>query len=300
MYAIIGATGNTGSVVVERLLAQGQAVRAIGRSADRLQHLAAKGAEPFVAELTDTEALVRALAGARAVYAMIPPNMASPDYRAEQDRISGALTAALGRARVKCVVTLSSVGADKAEGTGPVVGLHNLEQQINRIAGLNALHLRAGYFMENTLEQIGIIQAMGMAADALRPDLKLPLISTRDIGAAAAEALLRLDFSGQQTRELLGQRDITMNEATAIIGKAIGRPDLAYVQAPPDQVRAALTQMGMSASGANLILELAAALNSGHIKALERRSSSNTTPTSYETFVAEQFVPRFRFRSAGA
>ncbi len=300
MYVVTGATGNTGRVVANELLAHGQPVRVLGRSADRLQDLAARGAEPFVCELKDSRALARAFAGARAVYVMIPPDVASRDYPADQVRIADAVVAALKEAEVKYVVSLSSVGADKSERTGPVLGVHYLEQQLNRIAGLNALHLRAGYFMENTLAQIGIIQAMGVAAGPLRSQLKLPMIATADIGAAAAEALLSLDFRDRNTRELLGQRDISLSEAAGIIGKAIGRPNLAYVEVPDEQARAGMMQMGISANVADLILEMAAALNSGHMAALEKRSARNTTPTSYETFVAKEFVPRYRARTAGA
>jgi len=300
MYVITGATGNTGKIVATNLLAKGQKVRVIGRSADRLQPLAAKGAEPFVADLTDAAALSQAFANAKAVYALIPPSMTSSDYRAEQDRVTDAIASALEKTGVQHVVSLSSIGADKAEKTGPVAGLHNLEQRLNRIAGLNVLHLRAGYFMENTLAQIGIIKMMGMAAGPLRPDLKLPMIAARDIGAFAAEALLRLDFNGPQTRELLGQRDISMAEVATIIGKAIGKPGLAYFQAPEGQIRAAMIQLGMSMNVVNLILEMSAALNSGYMRALEPRTEKNTTPTSYETFVAEEFVPRYQGKSTAA
>lgn len=300
MFVITGATGNTGNVVARNLLAKGQKVRVIGRSAARLQPLAAAGAEPFVCDLTDTEALIKAFADARALYLMIPPNINSPDFRADQDRITNALATAVEKAGVKYVVSLSSIGADKSEKTGPVVGLHYLEQQLNRIAGLNVLHLRAGYFMENTLAQVGIVQMMGMVVGPLRPELKLPMIATRDIGVVAAEALLSLDFNHQQTRELLGQRDLSMAEAATIIGKAIGRPNLAYTRLPDEQVRVGLTQFGMSPNGANLLLEMAAALNSGYMVALEKRSAQNTTSTSYETFVAEEFVPRYRGESTVA
>ena len=300
MYVVTGATGNTGSIVANRLLSKGHQVRVVGRSAERLKALAANGGEPFVGDMSDSESLAKAFTGAQAVYVMIPPDMKSPDFRAFQDRITEATAAAIEKAQVEYVVSLSSIGADKPVKTGPVVGLHLLEQRLNRIAGLNVLHLRAGYFMENTLAQIGIIRDHGIASGPLRPDLKLPMIATRDIGAFAAEALLRLDFRQQETRELLGQRDISMTEAAAIIGKAIGKPDLAYMQAPDEQVRVALTQIGLSLNLANLILEMAAALNSGHMRALEQRSAHNTTPTSYETFVAEEFVPLYQRPSAAA
>jgi uncharacterized protein YbjT (DUF2867 family) len=294
MYAIMGATGNTGSIVAKTLLGRNEKVRAIGRSADRLTPLTAEGAEPFVGDVSDAAALTKAFSGAKAVYAMIPPSSTSDDYRAEQDRVTNAIAEAVQDAAVEYVVSLSSVGADQPQGTGPVAGLHNLEQTLNRIPDLNVLHLRPGYFMENTLAQIGIIKTMGLTAGPLRPDLMLPMIATRDIGRAAASALLALDFTGKQTHELLGERDLSYAEGATIIGEAIGKPGLKYLQVPDQQVRGAFLQMGMSANVADLILEMSAALNSGVMKSLEERTAENSTPTSFETFVAEEFVPRYR------
>ena len=300
MYAITGARGNTGSAVAETLLPRGAKVRVIGRDANKLARFVQRGAEAFAADLSDPAAVAKAFDGAQAVYAMLPPNPASPDVRAYQEKVSDALAAALKKTSVTHAVVLSSIGADKSEKTGPVVGLHNLEQKLNGIAGLNALYLRAGYFMENLLPQVGIIRNFGTALGPVRANRRLPMIATRDIGAAAAESLLKRDFTGKQTRELLGQRDLDYNEAASVIGKAIGRPDLTYRQAPPDQVKPALLQLGMSANMADLLLEMVEALNSGHMAALEPRSQQNTTPTSIETFVAEVFVPRFQARAADA
>jgi len=300
MYVVTGASGNTGSAVANTLLDQGKKVRVIGRHAERLQPFVARGAEPFIAHLTDAEALTRGFQGAEGVYVMIPPNVQSQDFRADQHAISEVIGSALEKAGVRHAVALSSVGADKPDKTGPVVGLYEFENRLNRIAGLNVLHLRAGYFMENTLGQAGAIQAFGKTAGPLRGDLKLPLIATRDIGAAAAAELVKRDFSGHQTRELLGQRDVDMNEATAIIGKAIQKPDLQYVQLPNEQLLPVFIQMDMSYNMGELILEMAEALNSGYMRALEPRSARNTTPTSFETFVAEQFVPFFKGQSKAA
>jgi hypothetical protein len=109
-----------------------------------------------------------------------------------------------------------------------------------------------------------------------------------------------VDFRQKQARELLGQRDISMSETAQIIGRAIGKPDLRYTQAPDEQVRTALIQLGMSSNMADLILEMSAALNSGHMRALEQRSAQNTTRTAYETFVVEEFLPRHEGKSAAA
>ena len=146
MYVITGATGNTGSVVAEKLLAKGEKVRVIGRDAKRLERFTNKGAEPFIADASSADALTKAFAGAKAVYAMIPPDIAASDVRAYQDRVSDDLAAAITKNGIKHAVALSSVGADKPDRTGPVVGLHSLEKKLDGIAGLNALYLRAGYF----------------------------------------------------------------------------------------------------------------------------------------------------------
>jgi len=252
----MGATGNTGSIVARTLLGQKQNVRVIGRSADRLGPLTAEGAEAFVCDVSDAVALTKAFSGAKAVYAMIPPSMTSENYRADQDKVTGAIAEAVQQASVEHVVALSSVGADKPQGTGPVAGLHYLEEMLNQIPNLNVLHLRAAYFMENTLAQIGIIKMLGITAGPLNSDLVLPMIATRDIGRAGANALLALDFTGKQTRELLGERDLRYAETATIIGKAIGKPELKYVQLPAEQLRGAFLQMGMSANVADLILEM--------------------------------------------
>ncbi len=300
MYVVTGASGNTGSAVADTLLDNQKQVRVIGRTAEHLQRFTQRGAEAVIAELTDTGKLARAFNGAEGVYAMIPPDPSAPDTLAYEERVTSALVSALSEARVQHVVALSSVGADKSSGTGLVVALHNLEQALNGISGLNTMHVRAGYFMENTLAQVGIIKAMGIMAGPLRGDLKLPMIAAKDIGVAAGNELLRLNFQGHQTRELLGQRDLDYSEAAAIIGKAIGKPDLKYQHIPDEQLRPNLANLGMSPNFIDLLFQMTAALNSGYMNPLEARTAQNTTPTSFEQFVAERFVPAYKELSTAA
>jgi len=300
MYVITGATGNTGSEVAEKLLAHGAQVRAVGRDAKRLERFAKKGAEAFVADLTDSAALAKAFSGAKAVYAMIPPDVSAQDVLAHYRRAGDALAAAIEKGGIKYAVVLSSVGADKPDKTGPVVGLHHLEKKLDAIPGLNALYLRPAGFMENLLFQVGVIKAFDTMAGAVKGDLPVPMIAARDIGDAAADALLRLDFQGKTTRELQGARDVTNTEAAKIVGAAIGKPGLTYNQMPAAQLKPGFMQMGMSSNMADLLLELADAQNSGHLKALEPRSAKNTTPTTLETFAAEVFAPAYRGQKAAS
>jgi len=229
---------------------------------------------------------------------MIPPNLTSKDPLGDSNRVSDAIAAAVQKAGVKNVVALSSVGAELGSGTGPVVGLHNLEQKLNQISSANVLYLRAAYFMENTLPQANAIRQMGSAVGPLSPDLKIPMIATRDVGNVAADALLHPTIRGKQTRELIGQRDLTYTEVASTIGKTIGKPDLKYAQVSDDQFRAALTQMGMSEPVAKLLVEMTQALNAGKMHPFEPRAVQNTTPTSYENFVKEVFLQAYEHQAA--
>jgi len=199
---------------------------------------------------------------------------------------------------LRYAVPLSSYGAHVPEGTGPVTGLPSSEQKLNAIGGLKVLHLRAACFMENNLAAISMIQEMGIFGHALLPDLKMPLIATRDVGDYAAQRILDLDFSGKQTRELLGERDLSMAEATAIMARGIGKPDLRYVQLPYDQVQQGLEQMGMTPKKAAVYIEMFKAINAGVLAAQEPRSRENTTPTSFENFVRDFFVPAYQGKAA--
>jgi uncharacterized protein YbjT (DUF2867 family) len=295
-YVILGASGNTGSIIADSLLLKGERVRVMGRDAERLQRFVRKGAEAFTADLSDAAALTKAFSGARAAYLMLPPAKS----REDQERESDAIAKAVNESGLRYAVHLSSYGAQVPEGTGPVAGLHSSEQKLNAISGLNVLHLRAAYFMENNLKPIDMIDGMELFGSALLPDVKLPMIATRDVGDYAAQRLLHLDFSSSEARDLLGERDLSMTEVTAVIARAIGKPDLRYEQFPYDQVQQVLTQMGVPPKGAALYIEMYKAINAGVLAPLEPRSPENTTPTSFERFAQDVFAPAYHGKAPSA
>src|SRR5580704_9681895 len=295
-YVVLGASGNTGSVVADVLLSKGEKVRVVGRDLGRLQRFVDQGAEAFIAELSDAVALTKAFSGASAAYLLLPPVKS----RESQARESDAIAKAVKESGLRYAVHLSSYGAQVPENTGPLVGLHASEEKLNAISGLNFLNLRAAYFMENNLAGIGMIQGMGLFGNALLPDLKVPMIATRDVGDYAAQRLLQLDFSGKQTRELLGVRDLSMTEVTAVIARGIGAPNLRYQPISYDQMQQALRQAGFSPKKAAVYIEMFTAINTGVLAALEPRSAENTTPTSFEKFVQDVFAPAYSGSAAAS
>jgi len=300
MIVITGATGRTGSVTAEALLVRGEKIRAVGRDAKKLEPLAAKGAEAFLGNVEDVAAMTKAFEGAVAGYLIVPEDTSNPDLRGYQETVSDAYGAAIAAAKVPYVVALSSIGAQHAEGTGPIVGLHNMEQKLNRIPGLNVLFLRPGYFMENLLMTISAIRSMGILPGGMKSDIAMPWIATRDIGTYAASRLAARDFSGSSVQELHGQRDLLMKDAASIVGSAIGNPHLGYMQAPFLMLESALVNMGLSKSSAALVIEMWKGANAGLIVPQQPRTAQNTTSTTIEWFAQEVFAPAYKAKTTAA
>lgn len=290
VVVVAGATGHIGQRLAGHLLDKNVRVRALGRSAERMASLTARGAGTAVGSLEDAGFVARALQGARAAFVMIPPDYQAADPYAYQQRVATAWAAGLRQARVPHVVSLSSVGAHLAERTGPILGLHRMEQALNEVPGVNTVHLRPAFFMENHFNALGAIRHLGAYVNPMRADLAMAQVATRDIAAAAAALLLKPDFSGTTTRELLGPQDVRMADVVVALGRAIGRPDLAYRQVPYDAAREAMQQMGLGAEIARLLVEMIQGFNEGWIRPVEKRSAANTTPTTIEDFARDEFL----------
>ena len=142
-------------------------------------------------------------------------------------------------------------------------------------------------FFENFYDALGLIKHEGINADAVAPELAVPMIATRDIADIAAKALWAGDWRGIVVLELLDPRDLTYAEAPRILGERIGKPDLEYVQLSYADEANALVQAGLSESFASLYVEMTRPFNEGTVKPRQGRTPENTTPTRFEDFAHE-------------
>jgi uncharacterized protein YbjT (DUF2867 family) len=266
-------------------LEQREKVRVLGRSAGKLERLESSGAEVLIGDAADAAFLTGVFRGADAVYTLLPPDPQSPDLRKKWDQQGEAIVKAIRDSGVRYVVFLSSVGADLPEGTGPIASLHAQEERLRKLPYVNVLILRPASFFENFYGILGLIKHQGINGGAVAPDLRLPMIATRDIADVATHAMRARNWTGVVVRELLGAGDLTFADATRIIGAHVGKPELQYVQFPYADFAASLVQMGLSPNMAGLYAEMARAFNEGKIQSLDGRWPENTTPTRFEDFV---------------
>ncbi|MBC8044687.1 MAG: NmrA family NAD(P)-binding protein [Rhizobacter sp.] len=287
MYVITGATGNTGKRIAEALLSKGEPVTVVSRSADKVKDLVAKGAKAAIGDLEDAAFLTKTFTGATAVYAMIPPNFAVTDFRAYQNRVGKSLAEAIEKSGVKYVVFLSSIGAHTPE-SGVVAGAYDFEKMLKKIDGINVLNLRAGFFMQNFFGNVGLIKQAGINGGfPINGDIKLAMVHTDDIAGVAVKHLLALDFKEQSHIYVAGERDLTLAEATKVLGEAIGKPELPWVTFGYEQAADGMSKMGMPQTVVDGYVQFSKSVNGGVYGSDYTRKPEYTTPTSIESFAKE-------------
>ena len=223
MFIIAGVSGHVGSAAAEMLLSKGKKIKVIVRDEKKGAKWAQRGAEVVVGDLADQAFLTLALNGAQGAFFLLPPNFASVDILGDQKKLGATIAAAVKAAHLPHVVVLSSKGADLAEGTGPIKGLHHFEIFL-RASGAKVTAIRAAYFMENVAQAIGAAKAAGIYPNMLpSQDIIMPMVATKDIGQFVAESLIAgprtetVDITGMYQGMLSGKM-ISKGERT-VVGK---------------------------------------------------------------------------------
>ncbi len=262
MFVVVGATGNTGSAVVETLLSKKQPVRVIVRSADKGTAWKAKGADMAVASLDDVPALTKAFEGAKGVYLLVPPNYGAEAWLADQRARMDRAAEAVQKSGVEHVVLLSSVGGHLHGGTGPIRAASYGEHALGCVAKRLSI-LRPCYFMDNWAPVIGAAKAQGVLPTFIAPPAKIPMISTKDIGRVGAEQLM-IGGYGKQIVEMAGPEEYSPDQVASALGQILGKPVKAQ-HAPLSAVVPTFKSFGFSDEAARLFEEMYTAFSTGAI-----------------------------------
>jgi uncharacterized protein YbjT (DUF2867 family) len=262
MFVVLGATGNTGSAVVETLLSKNQPVRVIVRSADKGVGWKAKGADVAVASLDDVPALTKAFEGAKGLYLLVPPNYGAEAWLADQRQRMDRAADAVQKSGVDHVVLLSSVGGHLHGGTGPIRAASYGEYALGCHAKRLTI-LRPCYFMDNWAPVIGAAKAQGVLPTFIAPPAKIPMISTKDIGRIGAERLMT-GGDGKQIVEMAGPEEYSPDQTASALSQILGKTVTAQ-HAPLSAVVPTFKSFGFSDEAARLFEEMYTALSKGAI-----------------------------------
>lgn len=286
-----GSLGNIALPLVKKLVADGHDVTVISSQEDRAAGIEALGAKAAIGTISDAAFLTEAFKGADAVYLMMPPSMGATNMVQHIANAGQACADAVKAAGVNRVVMLSSIGADATAGTGPVQGVHHVEQILSGLNGVNITVLRSGFFYVNFFRDIPLIKNRGLFGNNYSGEDKLALTHHEDLANAIAAAL-QAKGNGFEVKYVVS--DIaTGNELAALFGKAIGRPDLTWTEMPDEQLKQGMISAGMPPELAGLLTELGTAVRSGILmKDFFDRGGQTTGEYKIEPF-AEVFKSRY-------
>jgi uncharacterized protein YbjT (DUF2867 family) len=258
---ITGSLGNISKPLAQILIAAGHDITIISSDTEKKAAIEALGAKAAIGTVADIAFLTDAFKNADAIYTMVPPNWGVSNYRQYIAETGENYREAIKAAGVKRVVNLSSIGAHLNGGTGPIAGLYDVEQTLNTLDGVAIKHLRAGIFYTNFFFDMGIIHNAGIMGNNYSSDTNLVMVHPRDIAAVAAQELQNL-FEGKSHQYVVSDERKTAEIAT-LLGTAIGKPKLPWVQFSDEDFFTGMIAAGMSEAIADVYVEMGNAIGSG-------------------------------------
>lgn len=261
---VTGSLGHISKPLVEKLTAAKHDVTVISSNAARKSEIEALGAKAAIGSVSDLAFVTNTFLGADAVYTMVPPTFSASDWKQHIAGVGKIYAQAIAAAGVKNVVNLSSIGAHMPDGCGPVSGLYYVEQALNALEGVKVKHLRPGFFFYNFLANIGMIKQMGIIGGNYGESAKLVLANPADIADAAAQELLTLSFTGNSITYVVSDEKTT-DEIASILGAAIGKPDLKWINFSDEDTVGGMLQNGVPLDIAKNYAEMGAAMRSGEM-----------------------------------
>jgi uncharacterized protein YbjT (DUF2867 family) len=278
--------GNVSKPLAEKLVAAGHSMTVISSKTEKAKEIEALGAKAAIGSIEDIGFLTKTFTGADAVYTMVPPNFGTGNWVKYIAGIGENYAAAIKSSGVKNVVNLSSMGAHMPDGCEPVSGLFFVEKAMNELDDVNVKHLRPGFFFPNFLTQIGMIKNMGIMGGNYGENAKRVLVHPADIAEVAAEELQNLSFKGKSIRYIASDEKST-HEVAAILGKAIGKPEIPWVNIKDEDTLGGMLQAGVPEEIAKNYTEMGVAMRSG-----EMASEYNANrPSSFGKTKLEAFAP---------
>ena len=286
---------NIGRALASRLLDAGERITVLSRDKKKVEELRRRGARVFEGSFEDPALLAETLEGAESLFWLTPPP-ARPDYYVWAVKCAKQAAAAAKKAGVRRAVVLSSAGAHSGPGTGPVGPAREMENEFE--AALPAVvSLRPGIFMENFLQSTDMIAKAGQVFLPIPGGKRWPVVATTDIADRAAAWLLDRGWSGHHRVGVHGPKDLSAEEAVAIISSELGKP-VKLVEATPDEARGAMKGMGMPDFLVEIVLEMYGAYRDGRMDPAEPRTPDTTTPTTLAEFARTTLVPTIKAKLA--
>lgn len=292
-YVILGSLGHISRPLTQKLIAAGHSVTVVSSNQERAEEIILMGAQAAIGSVENIDFLTRTFIGADAVYTMVPPYLGASDWKRYIAGIGQNYAAAIRASHLKFIVNLSSIGAHMPTGCGPVSGLYFVEEALNRLEGVNIKHLRPAYFYTNLLSNINMVKTMGIIGGNYGNHATMIFVHPDDIAEVAFKELNDLSFRGKSIRYIASDSRTT-DEVASILGQAIEKPNLSWINFSDEDTVAGMIQSGLPEEIARNYTEMGHAMRKGEMQSdYVKHQPLQLGRTKLETF-AKTFAEVYR------
>jgi uncharacterized protein YbjT (DUF2867 family) len=264
-YIITGSLGHVSKPVAIALVKAGRDVTVITSNPERVKEIEQIGAKAAVGSVEDPAFISGIFKTADVAYLMVPTPLTN-EWREHQERVVDGYITALQTSNIKHVVVLSSIGAHRGTETGPIDGLAAFEKKLAALPHLHVKLLRPSYFFQNFYNQLGLIKhASIMGSNFGATTEKVVLTHTDDIARVAIEELLSLNFTGQSVR-YISSDERSGSEIAAVLGAAVGKPSLPWIQFTDDESLNGMVQAGLAEGIASAYTTMGKSIRDGKVQ----------------------------------
>ena len=281
---LTGSLGNIGKPLTQKLVEAGHEVTVITSSTKTAAEIETLGAKPAVGSVEDIDFLTHTFKGADVVYTMVPNNFGAASMRKYIASIGQNYADAIVNAGIQNIVNLSSIGADLDGGTGPIAGLHDVEGILNKL-NINIKHLRPAYFYTNFFNDVALIKNLGFTGSNFDENTNMVLVHPKDI-ATTANTAITTAFDGKTVQYIYSTEEKAGNIAK-VLGNAIAKPDLSWVEFSDEQALEGMLQAGLPAEIAKNYVEMGTAIRDGKLHVDFAKNKPQASETKLEDFAIE-------------
>ncbi|TRX43089.1 NmrA family NAD(P)-binding protein [Flavobacterium restrictum] len=262
---VTGSLGNISKPLTQELVQKGHQITVISSNPEKQEAIEKLGASPAISSLEDVDFIAETFHGAAIVYTMVPPANYfdhSLDLLGYYKRIGSNYATAIEKSGVNKVINLSTIGGHLSEGNGILKGANQVESILNQLSNDVAItHMRPTEFYYNLLPQVYNAKASGFIGSAIGNDVINCWVSPKDIATAIANEI-EIGVSGRKVRYVASE-EITYDKLASILGEAIGKKDLKWVQFTNEEMINRLIAAGMQPKIAEDLTEMYHAIHTG-------------------------------------
>ncbi|WP_271766089.1 NAD(P)H-binding protein [Aquimarina algiphila] len=264
---LTGSLGNIGKPLTQKLVQKGHAITVISSKTERQKDIEALGAKAAIGTMQDVDFLTKVFKGADIVYLMETINTSdffdsNFDLVSHITQIGVNYKQAIEKSNVKRVVLLSSVGAHTDKGNGNLVMHYNVEAIMKQLPNdVSIKFMRPVGFFTNIFRSLQTIKEQGVIISNYSGGAKEPWVSPLDIAFTIAEEMEK-PFKGREVHYLASD-EVSPSEIAHVIGKAIGKPELKWLEISDKQLLNKMLSMNMNEQIAKGFIEMQTAQGNG-------------------------------------